>query len=312
MAAAGNYTIALDQFTGNLTLEPVQNGLRELLAHYGIDVAQSLVMDPQNQPFPVPITRDVGGVQVQQIQAIDYPFFPYVRKDGMDTSSPIVANLPAVTMQWSSPITLDGAKNNGRTTSELLRSTVESWLRTNTDLQPNTELYPPTGFAVEGEQSSHVLGAALQGAFQSYFKDNPIQPSENLTEEDIAKLQQGRIDQSPENTRLVVLGSAEFVDDAVLQISSSLSPESPLQNLQLVQNAVDWSVEDLDLLGIRARGVGARVLPPMTESDQTFWEAANYGVAVLAVLGLGLLWYFRRRREKPMELVPPPTDKMEA
>ncbi|MEZ4682296.1 MAG: hypothetical protein R2932_49635 [Caldilineaceae bacterium] len=47
--------------------------LNEMLQHYGVDVQQSLVMDDQNQPFPVPVQRSVGGMQVQEIQAINFP-----------------------------------------------------------------------------------------------------------------------------------------------------------------------------------------------------------------------------------------------
>ena len=74
--------------------------------------------------------------------------------------------------------------------------------------------------------------------------------------------------------------------------------------MQLVQNAVDWSVEDLDLLGIRSRGTASRVLKPMDAREESTWEIGNYVVALLALIGIGAIWYYRRRHEQPLELVP--------
>ena len=56
------------------------------------------------------------------------------------------------------------------------------------------------------------------------------------------------------------------------------------------------------LLGIRSRGTYARVLAPMTEREQSFWEGANYVVALLALVVIGILWNARRRNEQPIQL----------
>ena len=75
--------------------------------------------------------------------------------------------------------------------------------------------------------------------------------------------------------------------------------------MQFAQNAVDWSVEDLDLLSIRSRGTSAQVRNPLTESEQTFWEVTNYVLALLALLALGIIWRMRQHNETPIELLPP-------
>ncbi len=103
---------------------------------------------------------------------------------------------------------------------------------------------------------------------------------------------------------MVIIGSAEFLNDIIFDISSSLSFDRYINSLQLAQNAVDWSVEDLDLLTIRSGGAAARVLNPLTERQQTIWEIVNYAIALLAVVGLGLIWRWRRQNEKPIELIP--------
>jgi ABC-2 type transport system permease protein len=307
IVAAGNYGITLDQIVGGLGLKPLDGNLREMLASYGIQVEESVVMDPQNEPFPVQTVRNVGGIQVQEIQALDYPFFVDVRSDGMATDSPIVSNLSAVTLNWVSPITVDEEKNAERQVTRLLQSTPNSWLHTDTSIQPDFELYPDLGFPVEGERGSHTLAVSVQGVFDSYFADQPSPFSEDALSEDGADAEAPQepvptIETSPETARLIVIGSAEFVDDIVFDISTSLTADRYLNSLKLVQNGVAWSTQDLDLLDIRSRGVYARVLDPLAENEQSFWEGANYVVALLALAVIGVVWNTWRKNEQPIEL----------
>jgi ABC-2 type transport system permease protein len=265
------------------------------------------------------VARDLGGMQVREIQAINYPFFVDIRSDGMDQKSPILANLPAVTLNWASPVQVDEAKNAGRQVMTLLQSSPASWLRTNPDIQPNLDLYPQVGFPVEGEPQSYPLAVSVQGVFDSYFKDKPspltATPEAEEATEPLAQPANvevpdqpttvGTIESSPETARLVVIGSAEFLNDIVFDLSASLSGNRYLNSLQFMQNTVDWSVEDLDLLDIRSRGTSTRVLTPLTESEESFWEGLNYVLALLGLLAIGIIWRVRRQSEEPMELEPP-------
>jgi len=298
VVAAGNYILSPQQFGGGLMIEAVQGGLKEMLAHYGVEVGNSLVMDPQNEPFPVPIQRTVAGMTVIEYQQLPFPFFVDVRRDGMAAESPIVANLPAVTLNWVSPVEVDDAKNQEREAVTLLQSTAGSWLRTSIDISPDLGAYPKFGFPVEGEQKARPLAVSIRGSFESYFKDKPS-PLEG--EAEAAAL--GTIEVSPESSRLVVLGSAEFVDDVVMEISRSFSQDRYLLNLQLLQNIVDWAVEDEDLLSIRSRGTYARLLRPLEKDEQSFWEGLNYALVLLALIGIGVVWNVRQRSEEPMTLV---------
>lgn len=305
IVAAGNYKVIVDQFSGGLGLQPLEGSLREMLAHYGVDVQTALVMDPQNVPFPAPVQRQVGDFTVQEIQAINFPYFVDVRQDGMNAESAIMNGLASSTMTWSSPTVIDASKNATRTTTLLMSSTPQSWLTTNTVMQPNFDLYPEFGFPVEGELAAQPLAVTLEGTFASFFKDQPSplassEPSEG--EAPAGAVTPATIAESPESARLVVLGSGEFIDDFVIQLMAQLIGDQALNNVQLVQNAVDWAVEDTDLLAIRARGAGVRLLDPLTEQQQTTWEVGNYVVALLLVLLIGGFFLIQRRGEKPMEL----------
>ncbi|MDH5299433.1 MAG: Gldg family protein, partial [Desulfobulbaceae bacterium] len=169
VALAGGFTLDLGPNVQTLQVKEVSGGIGELLAHYGVAVDGTMVMDSRNEPFPVPVSRDLGGFVVQEIRQMAYPFFVDVRSDSMDTNSPVVANLPAVTMNWVSPLTVDRAKNSGRQVQVLLRSSAQSWLYKSTDIQPDFTRFPTYGFAEGDRRASHPLAVAVQGTFASFF-----------------------------------------------------------------------------------------------------------------------------------------------
>ena len=298
--AAGSYQLSPLLFGGILAVDPLQGGLDEMLASYGIAVGRGLVLDPQNQPFPIRTQRRIGGIRVSEFQNMDYPFFVDVRRDGMAKESPVTADLPAITMQWATALDLDQEKNIDRDVTPLLWSTEESWVSSSQSVQPDPTVFPKYGFPVEGAQASRTLAVSIRGPFESYFKGKPapLQDGEQAGQQKARRV----IESSPETSRLVVMSSSEFLSDTVLEISRAVSTDRSLLNLQFFKNTVDWSAEDEDLLGLRFRGAQSRLLQPLDEREQTLWELANYGVALFALLIIGGVWAIRQRSEVPMTL----------
>jgi ABC-2 type transport system permease protein len=313
--ATGSRMLSPQQFGGGIMMQTVEGGVGDLLASYGIEVEDAFVLDPRNEPFPRQRQRQVGNMSVVEMEQVNYPFFVDVRQDSMAQDSPIVANLPAVTLHWASPLRVDELANQERAATVLLESTEESWLRSGLSVDPDTDVYPEYGFPVEGEQMAHPLAVSVRGSFESYFKDRPspfaesaetlVPPAPGPGQEapDLPEQQPvlGTIESSPESARLVVVGSSEFLNDVVLSLSQSLSPERYLNNLVFLMNTVDWSVEDEDLLTIRSRGTQARLLRDLTREQQSFWEGLNYVVALLGLIAIGIVWNMRQRGEEPIE-----------
>ncbi|TFG37740.1 MAG: ABC transporter permease, partial [Desulfobacterales bacterium] len=322
VALAGNYLLDMSPYAQSLQVNKVKDGLADLLKHYGITVEESLVMDKQNEPFPIPVSRNIGGMTIQEIQRIDYPFFVDVRPENMAADSAITASLPAVTMNWVSPLSLDDARLQGKNVAILLKSSRESWLNPSPIIEPDFEQFPGNGFAPGEDFRQHNLAVAITGDFASFFQDKSDprlrvntdkektgQNGEQKTK-DAGHGEKERelppmpiIKHSPPSSRLVVIGSAEFVGDTVISMSQGLGMDRFLNSLGFIQNVVDWSVADEDLLTIRSRGSHARLLKPMNRQEQTFWEWLNYGVALAALAAVSNFGANRRRKEKPMQLV---------
>ena len=304
IVAAGHYRLGVDAYAGTLLLDPNDGGIEDLLESYGIIIGDSLVMDFQNAPFPMQTQRDVGDMIVTEIQALDYPFFIDVRPNGLDADSPVVNSLPLATMSWASPVTVDDAILADARVWTLIRSSDASWETTVADPQPNLELYPEFGFAVSDDLSSFPLALAVESSFSSAFIDQPS-PFAAGADGEAASEPIGLIERSPANTRMVVLGSSEFVNDTVYQISANFAGDRFVSNLQLIANAIDWFTEDVSLASIRSRGSVARILPPISQEAQDRWVLINYAVAIIGLLLIAVVWQMQRRAEKPLELLPP-------
>ena len=287
---------------GGVKMKKINTGLETLLASYGVEIKEELVMDPQNEPFPIPVTRNLGGLRIREVQFIDYPYFVDVRSNGMDKENPVVAGLNSVTMQWSSPVvvtdpeTKEGEEAAQREVSVLLRSSDEAWTDDNTDVQPDFDKWPEVGFGSDAAKKQSDLAVALKGTFNSAYAGKKS-PTDGTI-----------IERSPESARLVVIGSSSFINDMVLNISRQTGSDRFTNNLQFVQNLVDWGLEDVDLLTIRSRGTFARTLLPETArmfgSADWVYEIANYAFVVVALLVLGVITFMSRKRLMPMDLDP--------
>ncbi len=292
----------------SLTAAPRNTGLADWLSFQGIDIKPSFVMDPQNSAFPIPVTRQAGGFSFQEVRMLDYPYFVDVRGAGKNAKSPITSDIPQVTMPWVSPIDLDATKNTGRTVIDLLKSSPESWRSTSMDVMPRLDSAGRSAFTPEGDLGVSTLGVSIEGQFQSFFadKDNPLlaeskteKPAdENAAPED-KKTDAGVIGsviaKSPESARLFVFGSNTFLSDQILGMIGSAEGTVYGNSLQLIANAVDWSLEDPTLLAIRSRGHFNRTLPPLEEAQRTALEYSNYGIALAL---LGLIFGIHRTRAK--------------
>ncbi|MCF2947824.1 Gldg family protein [Paraglaciecola aquimarina] len=297
----------------SLSLQQHTSGLEDWLAHHGVSISNKLVMDTQSTAFPIPITRSVGGLRVQEMRMIDYPYFVDIRGEALNQDNIITSNIPQVTMPWASPIELDKTKMIGRNTTELFKSSEQAWLTSSTDIVPKVTQLGVSAYTPAGEQSSHLLGVMSEGRFDSYFagKTSPLLEDSNLeasnedesasaqeaTETDASPIITSVIERSPESSRLLVFSSNDLFEDQVTRMAGSASGSEYLHSMQLMANAVDYALADTGLLSIRARGHFNRTLPPMERDSQLFWEYLNY---LLAALGIGVIAVIQtvRRRVK--------------
>jgi ABC-2 type transport system permease protein len=137
-----------------------------------MELTPTLVLDPQNTPFPIPVPRNLGGFMVEEIQMLDYPYFPDLRGEGLGKAPGIASGLGQLTLNWASPLALDAGRQQGRTVTELLRSSPGAWTDPSPAIQPDFSR-GPLGFAVGKDRGAKTLGVAVEGRFDSLFAGRP-------------------------------------------------------------------------------------------------------------------------------------------
>ena len=97
------------------------------------------------------------------------------------------------------------------------------------------------------------------------------------------------------------------MDDQILNAVVAATGTQYLGPVELFMNTVDWALHDDQLLEIRSRAHFNRTLPPMERQAQAFLEYFNYGLAILWLAILALLYWLlkvlkRRRFAKGLSL----------
>ncbi len=303
VVATSPFDVAISE---TLTANKHQSGLEQWLKHFGLSIDDSLVLDPQNASLPVPVRRQIGPIAVREIRMMPYPHFPDIRGDGLNPDNPITSGLGQLTMNWASPIRVDAEANKARQVVTLLHSSPQSWTSAALNVLPDYQRYPDSGFKPAEQRGAQTLAVAVTGRFDSWFKgksspllkaeeDKPDEADDakdkDADKKDDKTIVSGVIERSSDSARLILIASNTFASDAVITLASQGQGRLYTKQLEFLQNAIDWALDDQGLVNIRGRAQLARLLKPMTHKQQLFWEYLNYG---LALVGLLLVWLWRR------------------
>ena len=304
------------QLGGELSITDKDTGLGDWLLHHGVDLKSELVLDAQNTPFPIPVTRNVGGFQVREFRMLDYPHFPDIRT-GLARDSAPTSGLGQLTMTWASPLAIDEEKVADLNVTRLAETSGLSWASAGRNVVPDFRAYPDWGYPEPEETGPQLVGIMLEGSFSSYFADkqNPLltddaelsvdetESAEATDEETETPVFSSTVERSPSSARLFVYASSSFLSDDALSLVSGVDRSDYVAPLILVENTVDWSLEDRGLLDIRSRqGRFARSLEPIADSARTFWETLNYGLAFAGLIGVFFAHRVMRRSASERQL----------
>lgn len=301
VVAGSSQQIKISRRRGIRVSETV-TGLADWLQRYGVDIGDELVLDPQSGSLTLPTTS--GGRP--RMQSMDYPYFIDVRPDGM-ADVPMLSSLNQVSLAWMSPIAIDEENTGEREVTRLLRSSKRSWTAKTDSVVPQMGQDGLSGFPEADERGRRNLAVMLEGRFESAFKDKePPElsadggdkersgpsgrergqqgPQGQDDQEDQGPTVTSVIGKSAGSSRLVVLGSGNFVTDSALRIAGRSRQGRYTAPTELIQNVIDWSLEDPAMLALRGQSRSGRPLVPLEDWQRRAWETGNYGVALAGLL----------------------------
>jgi len=185
---------------------------------------------------------------------LPYPFWARVLPA---SDSPITKNIPSVVLPWTSSLEVDKDRIGQASVQELLRATQFAGAQ-----KDSFSLRPDQRFAVnEGDLRTRLVGVALSDL---------------------------DVGGSDKKTRIVVVGSSKFLEDAIAR--------NKPENIAFGMNAVDWLIEDESLLAIRSKSATPKPLVFASDRQKEMIKYANLAGVPGLILAAGFVVLFRRHR----------------
>jgi ABC-2 type transport system permease protein len=285
---------------------PLNTGLEKLLAHYGVTVQKSIVLDKNSYKQNVPQAFGGGERQIY--------FAPIIKNEMINKETEYLSNIKGLVMLQASPLQIDEQKikDNGLVASRLFSSSVKSWeMSERINLNPMF-MRPPTD---EGEFKSLPLAYTIEGPFPSYFADNPIpekeavKKDEAVTDETKNETESKGVDMSAiaaegttikkgKSTRIFVIGTSEILKDNVLD-KEGVSPNS-----QFIMNVVDYLNNREEIAVMRSKTQRFNPLREIEPGARTAIKTANIaGLPVLVIIAGLIVWYRRASRKRYIQKI---------
>lgn len=298
----GNLFVALDAFKEEFpagampVYRPVDSGLEQMLAHWGVKIDPSYVMDEKCYRQRLP--RDMGGGE----QTIH--FAPLIENQNINHELPFMRNIRGLVAFRASPLELERQRlDDLKLSAEVLfSSSNRSWrMGEPVNLNPMFSTPPPES-EMEGPLPLAVL---VEGEFPSYFegKPMPVRPDHQAPEEgrtadaEATPAVQGVADTGAfiargRPAKIFVMASAEMLSDKILD------PEGRSPNSIFVLNAIDYLNDRQDVAVLRSKEQRFNPLDPVTPETRGLVKAVNIAGLPILVVCFGLLAWLRRSRRK--------------
>jgi ABC-type uncharacterized transport system involved in gliding motility auxiliary subunit len=274
--------VLVDQNSGLEARVMTDQGLLAMVSSYGATVKPELVLDPSALSLSYQTMDPYGSMAFRVVR---YPLWIGVLGQNGSQGHPVTAGFGGVDLYWASPVELNPPA--GVEAEPLFTSTPEAWLMTR-DFSANPEM----GYLFEQErpdtQGPKILGAALSGKFPGWFAGMPKPIREGAAEE------LPDMPAEAKDSRIIVVGDVDFASTLIQYTRSD-------RNLDFLLKAADWLGNDDDIIGIRRRVSNAGRLDKITDPAarlraMRFARVLNVGIIPLAVIVLGVLRAWRRRR----------------
>ena len=283
IAAASPYSAVLTN--RSIDLNNNKGQFIQWLEKNGLTFADGVVMDERSAPFPIPVLRKVGDYEFQQMRLLQYPYFSEIRDQELNADNNITNSLKRVVMAWASPIVMSAGLSSSHNTVSLLKTSQQAWQSNNTNVVPRIRQDGTSTFAKPAQTQQYDVGLSVQGRFNSWFADKDSPLLDNST---AVNTFSSVINRSPESAKIILFSSNEFLKDRIMQLIGSSNRTDFRDNITLLKNAVDVSLEGDGLQNIRARSNFNRTLPPTEVAQQQWVEYGNYAGALLLLLLIAL------------------------
>jgi ABC-type uncharacterized transport system involved in gliding motility auxiliary subunit len=291
---------------------PLDTGLEKLLAHYGIRIQQSYVLDENSYSQEMPAQFGGGERKIY--------YAPLIKNRFINQDLDFMKNIKILVALKISPLELVAERitKNDLKTHRLFASSEKSWqMRGRINLNPMF-IKPPES---SEDMQSYPLAYLIEGEFPSYFADKPIpvrevedkkesdpessdqkdQPiaSEKQSEIDLSRIERkGQFQPRGKPGKIFVMASADMMKNNVLDATGRGA------NSTFMMNIIDYLNGREGIAVMRGKEQRFNPLEDTRAGVKTFVKAFNIaGLPVLVIIfGLGI-WFRRHSRKKQIQMM---------
>jgi ABC-type uncharacterized transport system involved in gliding motility auxiliary subunit len=278
-------------FMGNQPLIlPVNTGLEEMAAHYGIKINKNVVLD-----------RNCARVNM----LTDYPLMPLIGKKSLNRKNVITRHINSALFIKTSSLDVDEKlKDKGVETATLVSTSPDSWLMEGRMNFSPLFMTPPSG----KEMKSYTVAALISGRFESYYKGKDMPSADDVKNRKSTLSAVKKLDSTVGSgkSELIVVGSSELTISGFLnyarRVLSGTGAGEVFSNDILLHSMVDYLAGNTYIPEMKSKSLDYNPLVKTGDRTRFILKIINMVfVPVLVVLAGIAVWKKRIMRKKIIE-----------
>lgn len=265
---------------------PVDINMTDFFFNYGIRINPALVKDVKKFALLRLVTGEVSGNP--QYTSLPWPYYPLgIAED----NNPVTKNINPVKFEFPTSIDTLGGRKNIRT-KVLFESSERTLLKQVPNYVDLKEIASVDSLGqMEKPSTPKIFAVALEGKFNSAYASRIER-----------KLYPGFKTSSPENKMIVIadgdVGRNKVIKGKPLPLGVDLLTNEQFGNEQFLRNALDYLLDDSNLMELRNRNIEERLLDRQRITEEkSNWQWLNL-LLPLMIIGLigGLFFWLRKKK----------------
>lgn len=265
---------------------PIDINMTDFFFNYGLRINNALVKDVKKFALLKLVTGEVSGNP--QFTSLPWPYYPL----GIaENNNPITRNINPVKFEFPTSIDTLGGRKNIKT-KVLFESSERTLLKQVPNYVDLKEIASVDSLGqMEKPSTPKIFAVALEGKFNSAYASRIERKS-----------YPGFKAASPENKMIVIadgdIGRNKVIKGKPLPLGVDMLTNEQFGNEQFLRNALDYLLDDSNLMELRNRNIEERLLDRRRiEEEKTNWQWLNL-LLPLVIIGLmgGLFFWLRKKK----------------
>lgn len=264
---------------------PQDLNLTDFMFHYGVRINTALVKDLQKSALRRIVVGEVAGNP--QYASLLWPYFPLGINE---TNHPITKNINPVKFEF--PTAIDTLGRKGIKTEVLFESSELTHVKSLPNYVELNEIQNLDSLTImEKPSTPKIFAVVLHGDFTSAYTNR----SERNEFPNFKS--QGK------DNKMIVISDGDVARNAVLKgealpLGEDLLTNQHYGNELFLRNALDYLLDDDNLISLRSRSIENRLLDrKRIDDERTYWQWFNVllPLVIIGGLGVGVFWWRKKK-----------------